>query len=830
MSFKRTQVCKAALAAIGGAVVLTSVPAMAQDPQRVEVTGSRIKRVDVEGTLPVTTINREELQASGAATVAEFMRTIPFASTGNFRPQSGSSAQSFAEIDLRGLGSNRTLVLIDGRRAAKGPMVGDAVDLNIIPMAMIERVEVLTDGASAIYGSDAIGGVVNFITRKDFQGIELMASAARPRVNGGDRDEASVIMGIQGERGRMLGGASYSAREIIFARERPWPIVPGASVYGNNYTTNDPVTGDKFNFTAIPDGCNDPAFYPLGASCRYDFKTVSADEAATKNSAVFVNGEYEITADWTGYMAASVSRVESFGRYAPTPGYIPISIDSPNNPLRGVEPVNLWHRFAAAGTRDNSTDNNYYNLTAGLRGVIAGVDVDAGFRRSDSQFYELGRNYIVRPIAQQYFNAGTYDVKNPSANDPDILNAIKATITRDARFLDQEFYASGTFGAFDLSGGKAMANVGRRVPQGDLLRPLRLAAGSGRHRRLGRQHIGWRPQRLVAVRRTGDAVHQYPRGQPLGTLRELFGLRQRLRAEGRPALEADAQPGAARFGGPGLPRTEPADPHPEGDLLGRVGGGSALLCGVESGRGRLPGQHLHPGQQPAGLGEVDPVQLRRCLGCHAGGQHQGRLLERQDQGPDHADHGASPGGPGQRHRPARHSPGAECRPQRGRGDHPHQLRLCQRRHGADRRHRYQRRRCLPVGQLRPLPFGTALVARVQLRGRRLRLRRLHRPARRPRHVGQLVEQRAVRAAWNINYLGRNEFQPNSNDARSVGSYTTHDVQFTWQTPLKGSALTVGVINLFDKLPQLVTYDGREFNFNLYDAYGRTAYVRYTQQF
>ena len=86
------------------------------------------------------------------------------------------------------------------------------------------------------------------------------------------------------------------------------------------------------------------------------------------------------------------------------------------------------------------------------------------------------------------------------------------------------------------------------------------------------------------------------------------------------------------------------------------------------------------------------------------------------------------------------------------------------------------------------------------------------------------------AAWNINYTGRNEFQPNSNDARSVGSYTTHDVQFTWQTPLKGSALTVGFINLFDKLPQLVTYDGREFNFNLYDAYGRTAYVRYTQQF
>ncbi len=429
-----------------------------------------IKRVDAEGALPITTFSRQEIEASGAATVAEFMRTVPFATAGNLRPESGSSAQSVAQIDLRGLGPERTLVLIDGRRAAKGPSVGDAVDLNIIPMAMIERVEVLTDSGSAIYGSDAIGGVVNFITRKEFQGIELMAGVSKPNVKGGDREEGHAIIGMTGERGRILGGIGFSNREIIFSRERPWPVTRGASVYGNNYTTNDPVTGeDNFNFTAVPGGCNDPNFYIDPATpgdpddptdvCRYDFTAVAADEAEVQNMSVFMRGDYRITDNWTGYLSASVSRVESFGRYAPTPGTIPIDGTSPNNPLPG-QTVNMYHRFASAGTRDTFTDNNYYNFNAGAQGNLLGADVDFGVRRSDSKFYEFGRNFIVRPLAQQYFNDGTYNVFNPSGNDPNTLNAIKATITRDARFLDEELYANATIGLFKMGGGSAALNFG----------------------------------------------------------------------------------------------------------------------------------------------------------------------------------------------------------------------------------------------------------------------------------------------------------------------------------------------------------------------------------
>ena len=124
--FKKTKVCTGLLLAFGGVMAVTSIPAAAQT---VEITGSRIKRADSEGALPITTFNRADLEASGSATVAEFIRNISFSTDGQFRPQSGSSAQGFSGVSLRGLGSQRTLVLVDGRRVAKSPNVGDSADI-----------------------------------------------------------------------------------------------------------------------------------------------------------------------------------------------------------------------------------------------------------------------------------------------------------------------------------------------------------------------------------------------------------------------------------------------------------------------------------------------------------------------------------------------------------------------------------------------------------------------------------------------------------------------------------------------------------------------------
>src|SRR5690606_25759130 len=125
---------------------------------RVEVTGSRIRQVDAETSQPILVLDRQAIEQSGRTSVADLLQTITTNGAGS------------AGVDLRGLGSSRTLVLVNGRRWVSS--LGGSVDLNTIPSAMVERVEILKDGASSIYGSDAIAGVVNLITRQDFDGAE----------------------------------------------------------------------------------------------------------------------------------------------------------------------------------------------------------------------------------------------------------------------------------------------------------------------------------------------------------------------------------------------------------------------------------------------------------------------------------------------------------------------------------------------------------------------------------------------------------------------------------------------------------------------------------
>ena len=132
----------------------------AQDTQKVEVTGSSIRRIASESSLPVTTISAQELEKRGMTTLADFMMALP--QSFSLAP---SNAGAGTNINLRGLGVNRTLVLLDGRRLANEATADGYANLDVIPMSAIARVEVLKDGASSIYGSDAIGGVVNFITK-----------------------------------------------------------------------------------------------------------------------------------------------------------------------------------------------------------------------------------------------------------------------------------------------------------------------------------------------------------------------------------------------------------------------------------------------------------------------------------------------------------------------------------------------------------------------------------------------------------------------------------------------------------------------------------------
>ncbi|WP_333606515.1 TonB-dependent receptor plug domain-containing protein [Arsukibacterium sp.] len=473
--------------------------------ERIEVTGSRIKRTDMEGALPVTVIDREAIELSGEISVADLIRNTTFNSAGSFRPQSGSSAQGVSQVSLRGLGASRTLVLVDGRRLTMSPSTGSSQDLNSIPMAMVERIEILSDGASAVYGSDAIGGVINVITRRDFNGAELTVGAGRVSVpsDGGERENGSFVFGSANDTTRVIGGVSWNKRAIIFENAFPW-VRPGSSIFGNNYR------GAAFSgFKEVPGGCEEPNFIkgPIAGldRCQFNFNATNANEASIGNEAVFVKMDHEFANDWSIYANASVAKTNSFGRYAPAPDSnifysgLATPVDSYNNPtnpgawmydannpnrvpfnaeLAGPnQPVFFYHRFAAMGNRDNDINNENIDFLIGSQGRVGEVDVDFGVRRVRNTTLGLGNGYLAASTAWSnvnnfnpgYCSDGTfnpqscrfgYDIQSPGANPLDVLQAGVVTTARKSTFDINEYYVSGAFDLFEMAGGFAQASVG----------------------------------------------------------------------------------------------------------------------------------------------------------------------------------------------------------------------------------------------------------------------------------------------------------------------------------------------------------------------------------
>lgn len=228
-----------ALHALAGAVLLAlyAVPTLAQDSrgdqpqqlQSIEVTGSRIKQTEIETQSPVLTIDRKMIERTGLQTVGDILQQLTasgkalnakFNSSGNFGFPSdgGGIGAGSAQVDLRNLGSKRVLVLVDGIRwvnesSASG--VGGSADLNTIPVSIIDRIEILEDGASAIYGSDAIAGVINIITRKTFDGAEVSGYFGRYSGYGGDTKQGSLTIGGSGENFSAVMNASYFKQDRI---------------------------------------------------------------------------------------------------------------------------------------------------------------------------------------------------------------------------------------------------------------------------------------------------------------------------------------------------------------------------------------------------------------------------------------------------------------------------------------------------------------------------------------------------------------------------------------------------------------------------------------
>jgi outer membrane receptor protein involved in Fe transport len=338
--------------ACGVAAALFAVPAWSQDEDEedaaelgtIEVTGSRLKQTDIETARPVTVITREQIELSGHATVAQVLQNTPYNSFGSFRETSGyANGQAVVNnISLRGLGSQRTLLLLDGRRVSgTGGSGGAAANLNQIPLAIVERVDILRDGASAIYGSDAIGGVVNIITRKDFDGMNFSLTKGKPGSTGGEFIAATITGGASNSKGNTFFTIQHYGQKPQYWRDTEWdhaydyesyssfgfpgtfysgyfgyvpdprcPDVPvgGVGLYGqpsDDGTNSNPDYPNSYDW--FPYGSYGPPYDEWGF-CGYDYAQDIIMLPRAKRNGLLVKSSYDISPDVTMNAVLMISK------------------------------------------------------------------------------------------------------------------------------------------------------------------------------------------------------------------------------------------------------------------------------------------------------------------------------------------------------------------------------------------------------------------------------------------------------------------------------------------------------------------------------------------
>ncbi|OOW70792.1 TonB-dependent receptor [Xanthomonas axonopodis pv. melhusii] len=307
----RDAVVLALVVGVGGTGTAIAQEAGTTNLDKIEVTGSRIKRADVESSQPVFSMSREDIQAQGLTSIGDVLQNLTAnGSALNSTYNNGGNGET--RVSLRNLGSNRTLVLVNGRRWVAGTGLGGATDLNTIPTAAIERVEVLKDGASSIYGSDAIAGVVNIILRKDFDGAEANAYFGQYSQGDGSRESYDITIGSSGERFRTLFGAAYVKEEPVSAGDREISAVPiykTGTAFGSTTSPNGRFA--LCNGTFSPGACSGTQTRPNGTTGQFGYDAGSTP-ANWRNWGTGADDVYNFAPD--NYLVTPQERKSIFGQ------------------------------------------------------------------------------------------------------------------------------------------------------------------------------------------------------------------------------------------------------------------------------------------------------------------------------------------------------------------------------------------------------------------------------------------------------------------------------------------------------------------------------------
>jgi iron complex outermembrane recepter protein len=397
------------------------------DLDRIQVTGSRIRQVDIETAQPIVTVSREDIQAGGFNTVADILQNIPSAGSPTFSrtsPLTSNQEAGGQYIDLRNLGAQRTLVLVNGKRLGISP--DGFQDVSTIPTAMVERIEVLKDGASSIYGSDAMAGVINIITRRNFEGAEVNAYLGQYGEGDGQKQTYDFVIGMAGDRGSVTIGAEYHNEDGVWARDRYYSAdsYPGYPEYSTT------VVGQWGNWRPVgttgPWQAPDRGSDALGPGVWHDQNSedtsVPNDQmhalTPLERRSLFVSTTYDVTDSIRFVSDLNYTNRSSFRQIAGYPTQstaigAPMAIDSYFNPTGGVSAVN-WRRRGWEVPRTTDTDQTTWRASLALEGSF-----DIGERYFD---WDVG--YMFNENEVKIINNGNLYIPNiRNAVGPSFMNA-----------------------------------------------------------------------------------------------------------------------------------------------------------------------------------------------------------------------------------------------------------------------------------------------------------------------------------------------------------------------------------------------------------------------
>ena len=465
-------------------------PPAAQKVEKIEVTGSNIKRVDAEGSAPIQVITRDEIANSGKQTLTDLLRTLPTNAGGGLNDITGvnSFSSGASTVSLRGLGSAATLVLLNGRRVAPfgaaDPNFGQSavVNLDALPLDVIERIEILKDGASAIYGSEAVAGVVNIILRKDYTGAQIGGAYAINRdseyktwratttLGYGDlaRDKYNVFINYE-RLEREVVKVDDVENYIVYPALRDSPTFATfrrfASSFAGNYLTGvynlttGQATAQAFRAAAQQPATCVPGAVKINGICRYDNPAKQDIVPVSDRDNFFARGTIDFNASLSGFAEAGFNRTRTFYRSPPQvygdfgswysnsdrrlvnlPEFLPAT--HPNNPFGG--PVIFRHRFVEVGENSRLIKAEATRAVAGLKGTTGNIDWESAVLYSGNETERKQFNSIRRtPLTQGVLN-GTYNFLNPSAG----------TIKPDDLRINPVDQAESSFFIYDLKGSR----------------------------------------------------------------------------------------------------------------------------------------------------------------------------------------------------------------------------------------------------------------------------------------------------------------------------------------------------------------------------------------